>query len=121
MPAVARPGGDADQVGGRAGEHEPTLAVEVPGHRIERDDEPRREAAELLGGRPHPSVGDRRLRGGEGARQLADRVRGDARAIRNPLRRKSRGRLAQEGKAVRESGQVPQVRATVLEEHLQHR
>jgi len=67
------------------------------------------------------AVGDRRLRGGEGARQLADRVRGDARAIRNPLRRKSRGRLAQEGKAVRESGQVPQVRATVLEEHLQHR
>ncbi len=95
VAAIAHAGGEGHEVGGGRGEHEAAFAVEVAGHRVERDAEPGAKPAELLRADADAAVRHRGGRGSKGAGQVAQRLRRDAGALRHALGRKARRRLPQ--------------------------
>ena len=121
MAAVAGALGEADEVGGGRGEHESALAIEVAGDGVQGDDQPRHEAAELLGTGADAAVRDRRGRIGEFTGQKTDIFRGDAGVLRRAFGREVVDGLAQRQKAVGERLDTAEPHPVLLEQDVQDR
>ena len=120
-PVVADDGPpERRDVGGRRGEHRPALAVEVPGHHVERLYEPRGHGAEGVLAHAHARVRAGTRRRGEVPRQRADRGSVDADGRCHPLRWEARRQRPE----LRDAGRpLAKVRGEDLvdEDHVQHR